>query len=110
MKISYYELLGMIKERNIPQKLDVKLPCVNYSRSYFASYDEEEFSNYFLLKTEDVDENYHSYLSDCFLESDMFEKCITILDDDFEDIKNDIMIYVGDFINNIYHIMKLKQM
>ena len=26
------------------------------------------------------------------------------LNNDFEDIKNDIMIYVGDFINNIYHI------
>lgn len=85
--VSYYDLLGMIKEGNIPQKLEVKLPCVNYSRTYYASYDISEFNNYFLLEVEDSDENYDVYLANCFLESDMFEKCIEILDDDFKDIE-----------------------
>ena len=87
MEISYYELLGMIKEGNIPQKIEVKLPCVNYSRTYFADYDGERYTHYFLLEVEDSDENYDVYLADCFLECDMFKKCITILDDDFEDIE-----------------------
>ena len=87
MEISYYELLGMIKEGNIPQKIEVKLPCVNYTRTYYASYDGSEFNNYFLLEVEDSDENYDVYLANCFLECDMFKKCITILVDDFEDIE-----------------------
>lgn len=86
MEISYYELLGMIKEGNIPQKIEVKLPCVNYSRTYFADYDGEEYTHYYLLEVENADENYSCYLSDCFLESDMFNKCIEIPNDDFEDI------------------------
>lgn len=86
--ISYYELLGMIKEGNIPEKIEVQLPNVNYSRTYYAEYDNENFTNYFLLEVEDSDENYDVYLADCFLECEMFKKCIRILeeDDDFEDI------------------------
>ena len=112
MTISYYELLGMIKEENIPQKLEVKLPCVNYSRTYFASYDINEFNNYFLLNAEDSDENYDVYLANCFLESDMFKKCITILDDDFEDIeelKINMMsseCYIDQFENKINQLIK----
>lgn len=87
MKVSYYDLLGMIKEGNIPQKIEVTVPCVNYSRTYFASYDGNEFNNYFLLNAKDGDENYDVYLANCFLESDMFNKCIEIPNDNFEDIE-----------------------
>lgn len=100
MKISYYELLGMIKEGNIPQKIEVKFSTLSYSRTYYASYDINEFSNYFLLEAEDGDEKYEVYLSNCFLESDMFDKCITILDDDFEDIE-ELNLDTDELLKNV---------
>lgn len=88
-KISYYELLGMIKEGNIPKKLYVKLPQVNYGSTYIAEYDDEDFSYYCQEDTKDNEVNYRSYLGECFLESDMFAECIEILEDEeeFEDIE-----------------------
>lgn len=84
--ISYYELLGMIKEGNIPKRLYVKI--ANYGMYYIADYDGEEFSFYKRQNKDGVDENYHFYLSECFLESSMFEKCIQALDEEeFEDIE-----------------------
>ena len=84
--ISYYELLGMIKEGNIPKRLYVKI--ANYGMYYIADYDGEEFSFYKRQNKDGVDENYHFYLSECFLESSMFEKCIQVLDEEeFEDIE-----------------------
>ena len=84
--ISYYELLGMIKDGNIPKKLYVKI--ANYGMYYTADYDGEEFSYYELQDKDVIDENYHFYLSECFLESSMFDKCIHILDkEEFEDIE-----------------------
>lgn len=55
---------------------------------YDANY-EGEYFNYYELQDKDViDENYHVYLSECFLESSMFEKCIQVLDEEeFEDIE-----------------------
>lgn len=84
--ISYYELLGMIKEGNIPKRIYVKI--ASYGMYYDANY-EGEYFNYYELQDKDViDENYHVYLSECFLESSMFEKCIQVLDgEEFEDIK-----------------------
>ena len=85
--ISYYELLGMIKDGNIPKRLYVKI--ANYGMYYIADYDGEEFSFYKRQNKDGVDENYHFYLSECFLESSMFEKCIQALDEEeFEDIYN----------------------
>lgn len=84
--ISYYELLGMIKDGNIPKRLYVKI--ANYGMYYIADYDGEEFSFYKRQNKDGVDENYHFYLSECFLESSMFEKCIQVLDEEeFEDIE-----------------------
>lgn len=84
--ISYYELLGMIKEGNIPKRLYVKI--ANYGMYYIADYDGEEFSFYKRQNKDGVDENYHFYLSECFLESSMFDKCIQVLDEEeFEDIE-----------------------
>lgn len=86
--ISYYELLGMIKEGNIPKRLYVKI--ANYGMYYIADYDGEEFSFYKRQNKDGVDENYHFYLSECFLESSMFEKCIQVLDEEeFEDIEEE---------------------
>lgn len=83
--ISYYELLGMIKDGNIPKRIYVKLPSLNYGVHYIAEYDYGDFSHYY---AEEDDINYKSYLNDCFLESDMFGIFIQVLDEEeFEDIE-----------------------
>ena len=84
--ISYYELLGMIKEGNIPKRIYVKI--ASYGMYYVANYEGEDFNYYELQDKDVIDENYHVYLSECFLESSMFEKCIQVLDgEEFEDIE-----------------------
>ena len=87
MKISYYDLLGMVKEGNAPERIEVSLTS-GTTEIYKAEYDAGEF-NYYLLQRDLQNENYRFYLSECFLESSMFDKCITILDkeeriEDFE--------------------------
>jgi len=79
--ISYYELLGMIKEGNIPNKIKVHLtPCT--SKIYVREDDlDESFSYYRLDEREEEDENYRDYLAECFLESSMFDETIEILDE-----------------------------
>lgn len=79
--ISYYELLGMIKEGNIPKRIYVKFPQVIYGVNYIAIYDNGDFSHYY---AEEDDINYKSYLNDCFLESDMFGRLIQVLDEEDE--------------------------
>lgn len=84
--ISYYELLGMIKDGNIPKRIYVKLPQLSYGVNYIAIYDNGDFSHYY---AEEDDINYKSYLSECFLENDMFGRFIQVLDEEeFEDIYN----------------------
>ena len=86
--ISYYELLGMIKEGNIPKRLYVKLPQLSYGVHYIAEYDYGDFSFYYIEEPKEGDVNYKDYLGECFLESSMFEKCIQVLDEgEFEDIE-----------------------
>ena len=74
--ISYYELLGMIKEDKVPNKIRVHL--TSKPRVYEAQYDESDFSHYFIYDG-DADEDYHYYLAECFLESSMFDLNIEIL-------------------------------
>lgn len=80
MEISYYDLLGMIQDGNAPKKIEVSL-TYGTSREYNAEYDADEFNYYRLDENKLEDENYKDYLSECFLESTMFDKCIKILDD-----------------------------
>ena len=77
--ISYYELLGMIKEDKAPNKIRVHL--TREPRIYEAQYDESDFSHYFIYDG-DNDDDYHHYLSECFLESDMFDKNIEIIEEE----------------------------
>ena len=78
--ISYYELLGMIKEGNIPKK--IKLHMCGTTRIYVADYDGEDFSNYWLENINDESDDFRCYLAECFLESDMFEENIEIIEED----------------------------
>ena len=93
--ISYYDLLGMIQEGIQPERIEVRL-CGDRKVVYKADYDGDEFSHYRIDDYED--ENYHTYLSECLLESSMFDKCIKILDeeDEFEDIGEMSFNYICD--------------
>lgn len=75
--ISYYELLTMIKERDIPPRIILHL-VPDKSVEYISDYDysDSEFIGCEILKDKEADENYHYHLGDCFLESTMFDKVI----------------------------------
>lgn len=76
--ISYYELLKRIEKGDIPEKIKVRL-TPGTSRIYTANYDDSDFSHYFI--DGDVDNDCRYYLAECFLESDMFEKNIEIIEE-----------------------------
>lgn len=87
MEISYYELLGMIKEENIPKLVY----WINHERkkiAYKSSYDsvDNSFNCYILQNRKQETEDIKFYLSECMVESSFFDKCIEIPNDDFEDI------------------------
>ena len=85
MKISYYDLLGMIKEGNIPEKVY----WINGRKEkilFEADYDFDNF-NYYHLEEEGCSPDIAYYLGENFLESSMFDKCIEIPNDNFEDIE-----------------------
>lgn len=77
--ISYYELLTMVKENNIPNEIRVKL-TPGSSRVYVRENDLEDTFNFYHLKNaKEGNEDYSYYLSECYLESSMFDKTIEIL-------------------------------
>ena len=83
--ISYYDLLEMIKEGNIPDKVY----WINNRKekiSYIADYD-IEFNCYFLENINEENEDIAFYLGDNFLESTIFKECIEIPNDNFENIE-----------------------
>ena len=83
--ISYYELLTMVKEGNIPQLLILHL-VQNKSVEYVPDYDyvNSELIGYEILKDEEADENYSYHLGDCFLEGTMFDRVIEIVEEEKE--------------------------
>lgn len=95
--ISYYELLGMLKEKNIPSKIKVTL-C-SYSANYIAEYDGEEFAFYKIENKDDEDCNYKYYLSECFLEHTMFDPSIKIIQE--KELQQDM--FVRDVCGEIHY-------
>ena len=83
--ISYYELLTMVKEGNIPQLLILHLVPTK-SVEYVPDYDyvSDKLVGYEILNDKDEDENYSYHLGDCFLESTMFDKVIEIIEEEKE--------------------------
>ena len=79
--ISYYELLTMVKEGKEPKKIRVHLTRTK-PKIYCAEYDiiDKTFNYYGLENNHEDDGNYKYLLGECFLESDMFDKNIEILD------------------------------
>lgn len=79
--ISYYELLGMIKEGNIPKKIKVHLTPVS-SRDYISEYDIDESFTYYRLENEkEENDDYRFCLADCYLETTALDETIEILDE-----------------------------
>lgn len=105
--ISYYELLQMIKEGKEPKKIELHL--VNDSRKYIAEYDGASFSHYGLENECLEDGNFKYYLADSLLESQMFGKCIEIVEKpkieklklDYEETITHIMLDMEEKINEI---------
>lgn len=83
--ISFYELLTMVKEGNIPKLLILHLVPTK-SVKYISDYDyvSDELVGYKILNDKDEDENYSYYLGDCFLERTMFDKVIEIIEEEKE--------------------------
>ena len=83
--ISYYELLTMVKEGNIPQLLILHLVPTK-SVEYVPDYDyvSDKLVGYEILNDKDEDENYRYYLVDCFLEGTMFDNIIEIIEEEKE--------------------------
>lgn len=79
--ISYYELLTRIKEGDIP--FNVKYRDVNYYAEYFNG----DFMDYAIVDNNEIDDNTREYLLECFLDSDMFEPQIEVIQEykPFED-------------------------
>ena len=84
--ISYYDLLGMIKVGNIPNK--VYLHRLHKKVAYIKDVDvvsNELTGNMLDNPNKDQDENFKYYLGECFLESSVFDECIEIKET-FEEI------------------------
>lgn len=84
--ISYYDLLEMIKEKNIPKKV-YWLNNRNEKISYIAEFEYGELNCYFLEERNKYNDDISYYLGENFLESTIFKKCIEIPNDDFENIE-----------------------
>lgn len=96
--ISYYELLGMIKEGNIPNKIKVHLTPVS-SRNYISEYDIDESFTYYRLENEkEENDDYRFCLADCYLETTALDETIEILDEkEIKQINKSYDIRILDF-------------
>lgn len=84
MKVSYYELLGMIKEGNIPERIKVSL-VGDKEVIYTTHFGIEGRLVCYMIENEDKqDENYHYYLTESLIEYNMFDKCIEIIEEEKE--------------------------
>ena len=72
--ISYYELLNMIKEEKAPK--EIKFRGVIYKAMYDCC---DEFSYYYIKNVKEIDDDCRDYLAECFLESNMFDKNIEVI-------------------------------
>ena len=113
MKISYYELLGMIKEGNIPNEVLVTLQNGLKPVKYFADFDyvDDSLTCYSICDEEEIDENYHNYLTDCFIEMSVFDKCIEIIEEKKEIEKGikPYKQYVGELGKDGYGLSEINE-
>lgn len=105
--ISYLQLLSMIKKKKIPN--EVALHILNRKIIYKKDCDNDGSFNCYVIKNPNqVTEDINFYLRDTLLDSQSFDKCIEIID---ENIKELPMIYNGnakdEIMRNRYKINEL---
>lgn len=115
--ISYYDLLGMIKEGNEPDLVRLRLNCGEVY--YQAFYDGDEFNYYGLFDGDNENDDFKYYLADSLLESQMFEKNIEVIegkrieklkiakitDDNFNGLKKSINVLHKEIESKINEII-----
>ena len=74
-KISYYDLLGMLKENKHP--LEIRLYLCDKSVIYFYSNDD---GCYIIKNRKDMDINFEIYLRECLTDIQCFENIIEIVE------------------------------
>ena len=97
--ISYYELLGMIKEDKAPNKIRVHL--ASKPLIYKKDDDTEEYCFYVLEDKEEENGDYKYYLMESYIESMMFDETIEIIEEDkrIEKLDTDCLILGGKEMN-----------
>ena len=100
--ISYYELLTMVNEGNIPQLLILHLVPTK-SVEYVPDYDyvSDKLVGYEILNDKDEDENYSYHLGDCFLEGTMFDNIIEIIEEEKEIEHYNLVVNSNNMIDKI---------
>lgn len=76
--ISYYDLLGMVKEGNIPKYVYYVDGMLGKHYLYESEYCRDEFMGYMLIGEEQKELGIYQYLGENFLESQMLKKKILI--------------------------------
>lgn len=116
--ISYYELLGMIKDGIIPEEVELDLRCADEPCIYRIDYDAGEFNCYVLKEDNKENHNYRYFLNECLLDSDVFDKNIKIIEKEegklrpckYKDCGNEKYFeYIADRINDIIDYLKEKE-
>ena len=87
--LTYFELLELVKHFKEPKKVLVKLTNDKTGRYYKATYDiDDTFICYVIENKNQENEDYKYYLSECYLESSMFNRNIEIVGNgDLEPLK-----------------------
>ena len=84
--ISYYELLGMIKDLDIPEKYPKEYWHNNCREKvlYVPSFDyvSRELEGYHIQDRNLESEDVRYWLSECMLESSMFDKCLELIEEE----------------------------
>ena len=75
--ISYYDLLTMLKDGNIPRY--VKRHILHYSKLYEWS---EEDTTYLLHESEETDQNFTLYLIESYLDMTTLDKTIEVIEEE----------------------------
>ena len=106
--ISYYDLLGMVKEENIPDI--IYLHMLGKKVAYIKNVDMDEFNGYMLDDpNKDQNEDFKYWLGECFLESDMFKECIEIKETFEEIMLNAQKVIIDAFSRLIEPIKKVME-
>lgn len=103
--ISYYDLLGMVKEGNIPKYVYYVDDAFDENYLYESEYFYDEFLGYNLVGEEQKELGIYKYLGENFLEPQMLEKNILIgeeteINEDESSIADELLDVVSEEIEH----------